>query len=96
MSSSLCDAFTKASIDTWYRIQEGRALRYPLGEETLTDLFLRDLLRLHLPDITIEVTGLACAFRPKSLRTIKMSSSTFTITRIRKTNRQYESISVTS
>lgn len=54
MSSSLCDAFTKASIDTWHRIQEGRALRYPLGEETLTDLFLRDLLRLHLPDITIE------------------------------------------
>jgi len=54
MSSSLCDAFTKASTDTWHRIQEGRALRYPLGEETLTDLFLRDLLRLHLPDITIE------------------------------------------
>jgi hypothetical protein len=54
MSSSLCDAFTKASIDTWHRIQEGRALRYPLGEETLTDLLLRDLLRLHLPDITIE------------------------------------------
>lgn len=54
MSSSLCDAFTKASIDTWHRIQEGRALQYPLGEETLTDLLLRDLLRLHLPDITIE------------------------------------------
>lgn len=53
MSISLCDAFTKASLDTWYRIQEGRALRYPLGEETLTDLLLRDLLRLHLPDITI-------------------------------------------
>lgn len=54
MSSSLCDAFTKASLDTWHRIQEGRALQYPLGEETLTDLLLRDLLRLHLPDITIE------------------------------------------
>jgi hypothetical protein len=54
MSSSLCDAFTRASIDTWHRIQEGRALRYPLGEETLTDLLLRDLLRLHLPDITIK------------------------------------------
>lgn len=54
MSTSLCDAFTKSSIDTWYRIQEGRHLMYPLGEETLTDLLLRDLLRLHLPDITIE------------------------------------------
>lgn len=54
MSSSLCDAFNKTSIDTWHRIQEGRALCYPLGEETLTDLFLRDLLRLHLPDITVE------------------------------------------
>ena len=38
----------------WQRIEEGRNLRW-LGEETLTDLFIRDLLRLRMPGF--EITG---------------------------------------
>lgn len=53
MLNSLCAAFSKASIDTWYRIQEGRSL-YWLGEETLTDLMIRDLMRLHLSGFNVK------------------------------------------
>lgn len=53
MPLSLCTIFHKASTDTWRRIEEGRALNYPLGEETLTDLFIRYLLRLHPANVRI-------------------------------------------
>ena len=54
MSNALCAAFSKASVDMWHRIQEGRSLHW-LGEETLTDLLIRDLLRLQLPGFEITV-----------------------------------------
>lgn len=55
MSNTLCAAFNKVSSDTWFRIQESRGLLHLLGEETLTDLLILDLLRQHIPDIHIEV-----------------------------------------
>ncbi|UYZ58035.1 DUF6615 family protein [Hymenobacter latericus] len=54
MAGPICAAFSKASVDTWHRIQEGHTLGYYLGEETLTDLLIRDLLRLRLPAFDIE------------------------------------------
>ncbi|WP_223649679.1 DUF6615 family protein [Hymenobacter psoromatis] len=54
MSNALCTAFSKVAINTWHRIQEGRNLPYWLGEETLTDLLIRDLLRLQLPGFEIK------------------------------------------
>jgi len=53
MPNTLCVAFSKVSVDTWHRIAEGRDL-YWLGEETLTDLLMRDLLRLRPPGFNIQ------------------------------------------
>lgn len=53
MSNVLCSAFSKVSIDTWFNIQEARDLNW-LGEETLTDLMIRDLLRLQIPGFSIK------------------------------------------
>lgn len=53
MSNPLCAAFGKVAAATWYRIQEAHSLPYWLGEETLTQLLIKDLLRLRLPGLRI-------------------------------------------
>ncbi|WP_151087411.1 DUF6615 family protein [Hymenobacter baengnokdamensis] len=54
MIGLLCSAFSKASVATWNRIQEGHSISYLFGEETLTDLLIRDLLRLRLSGFKME------------------------------------------
>ncbi|WP_375416000.1 DUF6615 family protein [uncultured Hymenobacter sp.] len=53
MPNALCAAFSSVSIATWNRVEEGRNL-YWLGEETLTDLLIRDLLRLQVLGFNIQ------------------------------------------
>lgn len=53
MATDLCTAFTKVAVATWHRIEEAHSLSYWLGEETLTQLLIRDLLRLKLPGLRI-------------------------------------------